>query len=162
MTWYENGFNLQQIALTAHNGDFALNLNDGSVRFVSVSQTITTLPFREYEVSYWIGNSSANDGPASVDATITDGTSNTIIFSETGTAPRPPRQHGCARASNSSRTARRTRSDSRKASAEPTSGLDDVNVIGVPEPATWAMMLAGFAGLGLAGCRRSRKNVYAT
>jgi hypothetical protein len=28
----------------------------------------------------------------------------------------------------------------------------------VPEPATWAMMLAGFAGLGFAGYRASRRN----
>jgi hypothetical protein len=27
----------------------------------------------------------------------------------------------------------------------------------VPEPSTWAMMLLGFAGLGFAGYRRSRK-----
>jgi hypothetical protein len=26
----------------------------------------------------------------------------------------------------------------------------------VPEPSTWAMMLAGFAGLGLAGYRRAK------
>ena len=31
----------------------------------------------------------------------------------------------------------------------------------IPEPATWAMMLAGFAGLGLAGRRASRKAVSA-
>lgn len=30
---------------------------------------------------------------------------------------------------------------------------------GVPEPATWAMLLAGFAGLGLAGYRTSRRSV---
>jgi PEP-CTERM motif len=29
----------------------------------------------------------------------------------------------------------------------------------IPEPSTWAMMLLGFAGLGVAGYRRSRKNV---
>jgi probable HAF family extracellular repeat protein len=34
-------------------------------------------------------------------------------------------------------------------------------VTGVPEPATWAMMLLGFAGLGLAG-RQSRRKVLAT
>ena len=28
----------------------------------------------------------------------------------------------------------------------------------VPEPSTWAMMLLGFAGLGFAGFRRSRKD----
>jgi hypothetical protein len=29
----------------------------------------------------------------------------------------------------------------------------------VPEPSTWAMMLLGFAGLGFAGYRASRKKV---
>ena len=32
----------------------------------------------------------------------------------------------------------------------------------VPEPSTWAMMLIGFAGLGFAGYRASRKNVAVT
>ena len=39
--------------------------------------------------------------------------------------------------------------------------LDDVSltggVPGAPEPATWAMMGLGFAGLGFAAMRRSRK-----
>jgi hypothetical protein len=35
--------------------------------------------------------------------------------------------------------------------------LDNVAVNAVPEPATWAMMLLGFAGLGLAGYRKARK-----
>jgi hypothetical protein len=29
----------------------------------------------------------------------------------------------------------------------------------IPEPSTWTMMLAGFAGLGFVGYRASRKNV---
>ena len=32
----------------------------------------------------------------------------------------------------------------------------------VPEPSTWAMMLAGFAGFGFIGWRAQRKNVAAT
>ena len=32
------------------------------------------------------------------------------------------------------------------------------NISAVPEPSTWAMMLLGFAGLGFAGYRASRKN----
>jgi len=35
-------------------------------------------------------------------------------------------------------------------------GLDNVSVSLVPEPATWALMLAGFGGLGLALRRRTR------
>jgi hypothetical protein len=40
-------------------------------------------------------------------------------------------------------------------------GIDNVsyNYNAVPEPSTWAMLLAGFAGLGFAGYRSSRKRV---
>jgi hypothetical protein len=44
-------------------------------------------------------------------------------------------------------------------------GLDSVSVTtpsAVPEPATWAMLVAGFAGLAVAGYRASRKNVATT
>jgi PEP-CTERM motif-containing protein len=32
-------------------------------------------------------------------------------------------------------------------------------IASVPEPSTWAMMLIGFAGIGFAGYRRSRRRV---
>jgi len=46
------------------------------------------------------------------------------------------------------------------ASNDPVSTLDSftVTVAAVPEPSTWAMMVLGFAGLGFAGYRRSRKS----
>jgi hypothetical protein len=37
-----------------------------------------------------------------------------------------------------------------------TMGVDNVSVLAVPEPGTWAMMLIGLAGIGLAVRRRSR------
>jgi choice-of-anchor C domain-containing protein len=41
--------------------------------------------------------------------------------------------------------------------------IDNVSVSAVPEPATWAMMLLGFAGLGFAGySRTSRKSAIPT
>jgi hypothetical protein len=45
-----------------------------------------------------------------------------------------------------------------------TSGINDQkdglfgSITNVPEPSTWALMLAGFVGLGLAGYRSSRKS----
>lgn len=35
-------------------------------------------------------------------------------------------------------------------------GIDNIALTAVPEPATWAMMLVGFAGLGFAGYRRNK------
>jgi PEP-CTERM motif len=37
------------------------------------------------------------------------------------------------------------------------SGDGSISIMAVPEPSTWAMMLAGFAGLGFLGWRESRK-----
>ena len=34
--------------------------------------------------------------------------------------------------------------------------VSDVSLTGAPEPSTWAMMLAGFAGLGYAAFRTQR------
>ena len=41
--------------------------------------------------------------------------------------------------------------------APPFALIDSVALNGVPEPSTWAMMLLGFAGLGLAAYLRSAK-----
>jgi Protein of unknown function (DUF642) len=163
VNWYQTGFNnLKQIALSAHNGSSAVDLvnADGSVRFVS--QTFDTLPFQTYEVSFWIGNYSANGGDASIDASITDGTSNTFVFAET--APRP------TEGSNWERVSFRFIGDglSNTLSFSETPdlkydlsylGLDDVGVAAVPESPTWAMALAGFAGLALVGYRGARRAV---
>jgi hypothetical protein len=39
--------------------------------------------------------------------------------------------------------------------------FDNVVAGGVPEPSTWAMLLLGFAGLGYAGFRRSKRTISA-
>jgi hypothetical protein len=163
LTWYENGFNLNQIAITAHSGDLAVNLadvqSDGSVRFVTVSQTINTLPFQEYQVSYWVGNYSANAGPATVSVTVRDGTSNTIILPEQpGTAP-PTNQASTWQRFSFAFIADGTSNTIFLTGADGPSyvGLDDVSVAAVPEPSTWVLALVGFAGLGLAGLGRARR-----
>ncbi len=158
LTWYENGFNLQQIAISGHNGNFAVNLADGSVRTVTASQTFPTLPFQEYQVSYWVGNYSANNGPAAIIANVVDGTSNTILLSETATAPATNEPSTWVRfvstfiADGTSNTISFT-----EINGPSYIGLDDVSVIAVPEPSTWGLALAGFAGLGYVSYRRERK-----
>jgi hypothetical protein len=37
-------------------------------------------------------------------------------------------------------------------------GQSMASFVVIPEPATWVMLLAGFAGLGFAGYRASRKS----
>jgi Protein of unknown function (DUF642) len=170
IAWYTNGYeppnNLQQIAVGAHNGNLAVNLGDGSVRFVSVSQTIDLLPFQEYQVSYWVGNYSANGGPAAVDVEIRDGTSNTIILSETGTARATTEPSTWERfafnfiadGTSNTITLAEAIDPYYTGGVGPTyTGLDDVSVIAVPELSTWALALVGFAGLGAVGLRGARK-----
>ena len=43
-----------------------------------------------------------------------------------------------------------------------TSGIQTLSITVVPEPSTWAMMLAGFIGLGFAALGRSRKGRIAS
>ena len=88
-TWYASGWNNnpQQIALSPRSGNFGINLADGTVNTVSLSETINLLPFQQYQLSFWVGNYSANNGPARLNVNITDGTSNTIFLSETAAAP---------------------------------------------------------------------------
>jgi hypothetical protein len=38
-------------------------------------------------------------------------------------------------------------------------GIGNLGVSAVPEPATWAMLLIGFAGIGFASYRRSRPSL---
>ena len=159
ITWYENGFNnnLQQIALTAHSGNFAVNLVDGSSNTIMLSQTFPTLPFQEYLLSYWVGNYSANNGPAPITVRITDGTSNTILLSETSAPPTNEPSGTWVRFASIFITDGTSNTISfSENSALTYIGLDDVSITGVPEPSTWEMMLLGFAGLGYVGYRRAR------
>jgi len=172
--WYAKGYEpnpLKPIGVGPHSGNLAVNmcdgsvsvLCDGSVRPVSISQTFAVLPFIEQQVTFWVGNYSGNGGPVSIGVTITDGTSNTILLSETATA----------RATDSNSSWQEFTFSYISRIPDGTSntilfseigdnvyvGLDDVTVVAVPEASTWALALLGFAGLGMAGIRRARLGV---
>jgi Protein of unknown function (DUF642) len=170
--WYTTGYEpspLIPIGVGPHSGSFAVNLCDGSVRTCdgsvrvgSVSQTIATLPFREYQLSYWVGNYSGNGGPARVLTTITDGTSNTI-FEATTAAPATDAPstwehfvfNFLTDGTSNTITFGETTDPTHPPLIAPTYvGLDDVTVVAVPESSTWALALLGLAGLGMVGIRR--------
>lgn len=167
IAWYANGYEpnpLAPIGVGPHSGNLAINLCDGSVstcdgsvRPVSISQTFTILPFIEQQVSFWVGNYSGNGGPVSIGVTITDGTSNTILLSETATAPATDLDSAWQQFTFSfipdgrSNTIRFS-----EIGGDLYAGLDDISVVAAPEPSTWALALLGFAGLAIVGMRRGR------
>jgi PEP-CTERM motif-containing protein/hapalindole biogenesis HpiC1 cyclase-like protein len=158
VTWFTSGWNNNQIAVNPR-GNFGLNLADGSVRTVRVSETINLLPFhQQYQLSFWVGNYSANNGPAGLDVEITDGTSNTILLSEKALAPFTNASSAWTRfAFNFFADGTSNTINFSERNGPLYIGLDDVSVTAVPEPATWAMMILGFAGIGFMAYRRKHK-----
>jgi hypothetical protein len=160
VAWYTNGYEppnaLKQIGVATHTGNLAMNLGDGSVRVVSISQRFTVPPFIEQQVSFWVGNYSANGGDVSIRVTVQDGTSNTLLLAE-AKAPATDLDSTWQQFTYSFIPDGSSNTISfSELGAAAYAGLDDVTVIAVPEPSTWALALLGFAGLGMLGVRRKR------
>jgi hypothetical protein len=171
LAWYTNGYEpnpLNPIGVGPHSGNLAINLCDGSVsnlcdgsvRPVSISQTFPALPFIEQQISFWVGNYRGNGGPVSIGVTIQDGTSNTILLSEIATAPATDSDSAWQQFTYSY-ISRITDGTSNtiifsEIGGDVYAGLDDVTVVAVPEPSTWALALLGFASLGFVGMIRAR------
>ena len=172
IAWYTNGYEpnpLKPIGVGPRSGNFAINLCDGSVsnlcdgsvRPVSISQTFTILPFIEQQVSFWVGNYSGNGGPVSIGVTIQDGTSNTVLLSETATARATDLDSAWQQFTYSyiSRIPDGTSNTIvfSEIGGNVYAGLDDITVVAIPEPSTWALALLGFAGLAMVGIRRAAR-----
>lgn len=156
-TWYTSGWNNnpQQFPLNPRTGNFGVSLADGTVNTINLSQSINLLPFQQYQLSFWVGNYGFNSGPAGVNVSITDGTSNTILLSENVSAPVPNTSSNWTRfAFNFIADGTSNTISFGEINGPSYIGLDDVSIAAVPEPATWAMMLLGFAAIGFAAYRR--------
>ncbi len=149
--------------LTASDGNYFLDLTGyiSGGPFSGVTQTIATHPGATYSLTFDLGSDptyGVQDG-VSVSAGSVSGT----VFNSTNDGT----QHNLWRSESLSFTA--TGSSTVISligdSGDNYIGLDNVSVVqtsaGTPEPSTWAMMLAGFAGLGYAGLRRARSGAIA-
>jgi PEP-CTERM motif len=145
----EAGFN-RVIEADAHSGSFALQIGNFDYQpTATLTQTFSDVAGDTYTVSFWAFDGGANGDPAAF-LTVSVGSASET-FNDT-----------VATYTEGTFTFVGTGSDtiSIAAQTDPSEWVvDDVSVTGstVPEPATWAMMLIGFAGLGFVGYRRQPK-----
>jgi hypothetical protein len=146
---------------TAESGSNSLDItgsfNSGPTS--GVNQDVTTVVGQKYRLSFWVGNQDGSDNPnylspstvnLSIDGgpTIAETNANTSThvinweeftdtFTATGTTTNISFLNGTPL-------------------TDAEGGLDNVSLTAVPEPASWAMMLVGFGGLGVAMRGRRR------
>jgi hypothetical protein len=151
-TGWTGGFPDNFVATGAANTDFVHTGNKGvafgATSLSVLSQSLTTVAGTTYDVSFWLNS----NGSSFDEVKLSWG--GTTIFDQTDIAADGWTRYSFVEnaTSNSTLLAFGLEQDSGY------SGLDDIKVsAAVPEPATWALMLLGFAGLGFAGYRRNNR-----
>jgi choice-of-anchor C domain-containing protein len=148
---------------TSANGDRSLDLN-GTVPG-SIFQTFDVTPGQAYQVTFDLAGNPAG-GPTA--KTLTTSANATIVLSSFDTTGKDLSNMGwtpvsfnfTATGSTETLTFLSTTAGYSGNSTYPTAfgpALDNVSVTAVPEPSTWAMMILGFLGVGLASYRRKRE-----
>lgn len=143
-----------QFGLSASAGNKFLDLTNvqAGAPFGGVEQTVGTVPGTIYTLSFDLGSSSAYGIPSAIDASVLVVNVGTQTQTFTSTASGANNWQSYAMnftAANPTTTIRLVGSAGRDYV-----GLDNVAVTAVPEPGTWAMMLAGMAAVGSVASRR--------
>jgi hypothetical protein len=136
-----------------HTGNFGVSFGGVGMQF-PLSQILTTTAGHSYTISFWLNSIGAM--PNSVSLTW-DGN---VLFSQSDIPAEGWVEHTVTGTASSDSTVLTFGLQQ----GPSFSGLDDVSVMdagGVPEPATWAMMLTGFLGAGVALRSRRRFAVAA-
>jgi hypothetical protein len=155
------------VRVLAHSGDFAAFgvIAGGLLESLTLSQSLNLAPGR-YELGYFMGNDSSSEFGVEGDpfGITVNGTPLTVAFN-------PPLEFGnnfpitttaaemVEVTSNFSSAGGPTTIEfdiSGSGTARAGISVDDF-FVAVPEPSTWAMLLAGFAGLGFVGYRQRRR-----
>lgn len=156
-------------AIDAHSGAFGAYLGTqvnntfgNPVDYVTLSQSIATTSGQSYTLSFWLTNAAGGVSytPAATDsARVMFGTQ--TLLSLTGSALFPYTRYSYTVTGNGSPTTLAFRFSN----IPYYWSLDDVSLTdaavtpGVPEPATWAMLVVGFGLIGGAARRRTRVGV---
>lgn len=136
--------------LTASQGNRFLDLTDyrDAIPYGGVTQTITTVANAFYTLTFDLGSSARYGLPDSI-------TASAGSASQTFTSTSPLDNQWQTETLSFQATGASTLISLIGDTANPSYiGLDNVNVAAVPEPATWAMMILGFFGIGFMAYRR--------
>lgn len=137
---------------TAQNGARSIDLNGGAQG--GIQQTFDTLAGVQYNVTFWLaGNADGAPITKNVLVNADGGTGGLFSFNSTGTSKA---NMGWSKYTYNFLAAGPTTTLSFASQDAGAFGaaLDNVSVAAVPEPATWALMLIGFAGVGFSMRRR--------
>jgi hypothetical protein len=142
------------VLLTAHSGTHFLDMN-GAGSAGTIGQTVTGLTAGSLiRLSLWTGQWAQNSSDAHVTYVLRDGVTNAILGSGATVTDGAGWTHQSLSAIATGSSVRVELGGF--TSFQAGSGLDDVSLsVGVPEPASWALMIAGFGGIG-AMLRRRR------
>ena len=128
-----------------HTGSYGVGF--GSNSLTTLSQTLSTVAGTSYDVTFWINSNGLSPNEVKLSW------GGTKIFEEKNIAADGWTEFSFIETATSNSTVLAFGLEQRSGY----SGLDDISVTAVPEPATWAMMLLGFAAVGFVAYRRNHR-----
>jgi hypothetical protein len=154
-------FNAFGAQVTAQDGNQFLDLtgrNDGQNRWGGITQNVATIAGATYRLSFWLGNYDFQTTPTGVFAQAGSANGSFSLAAPIGSPRFIWENHTLDFLATGASTAITLTGTS----GFFYTGLDNVSVellsgvVGVPEPASWALMIAGFGLVGAALRRRQR------
>ena len=154
------------LANVTFTGNTQFTIANGFAQLISGSSTLTSLTinpdalFSDMKIAFSLTGQGNFDSPVTISYLLSDGTTTNTLFNlVNGTGGNGNFEIGITGGLFDSVTL--TSTEGHGFGAVKQVSFEPVRVGAVPEPATWAMMLLGFGGMGVAMRRRRRTQVLA-